>query len=111
MWDKLYKASRENPFRSPFISAECADKPQPGSSGASGKSGKGKGAQPKYSCEFGSPEYFLYCSIGGAMSCGITHTLVTPLDVVKCRIQTNPDKYRGVISGFKTTVQEEGSKG
>ena len=35
------------------------------------------------------------------MSCGITHTLVTPLDMVKCRIQTNPAKYKSIVNGFK----------
>ncbi len=40
-----------------------------------------------YSCEFGSGKYFALCGIGGILSCGITHTMVTPLDLVKCRLQ------------------------
>ncbi|KAK6620465.1 hypothetical protein RUM44_006866 [Polyplax serrata] len=110
MWEKLYKASMENPFRKPFISAECAGDDKKGAPAKKPSTTKGKDA-PKYSCEFGTPEYFMYCSIGGALSCGITHCLVTPLDVIKCRIQVNPDKYKGVVSGFKTTVAEEGVKG
>ena len=39
------------------------------------------------SCEFGSGTYYAYCGLGGLLSCGITHTLVTPLDLVKCRLQ------------------------
>ena len=32
-------------------------------------------------------DYYLACGIGGILSCGITHTMVTPLDVVKCNMQ------------------------
>ena len=39
------------------------------------------------SCEFGSPKYFALCGFGGILSCGLTHTAVVPLDLVKCRIQ------------------------
>lgn len=34
-----------------------------------------------------TPEFYLSCAAGGALSCGLTHTLVTPLDLVKCRRQ------------------------
>lgn len=53
------------------------------------------------SCEFGSAHYFALCGLGGVLSCGITHTMVTPLDLVKCRIQVDPVKYRNVVHGFK----------
>jgi hypothetical protein len=43
----------------------------------------------EYSCEFGSGTYYAYCGLGGLLSCGITHTMVTPLDLVKCRLQVN----------------------
>ena len=39
------------------------------------------------SCEFGSAKYFALCGFGGVLSCGLTHTAVVPLDLVKCRIQ------------------------
>jgi hypothetical protein len=42
-----------------------------------------------YSCEFGSGTYYAYCGLGGLLSCGITHTMVTPLDLVKCRLQVS----------------------
>lgn len=32
-------------------------------------------------------KFYLTCAIGGAVSCGFTHLLVTPLDLVKCRKQ------------------------
>merc|ERR1712130_598301 len=35
------------------------------------------------SCEFGSTEYYAKCMIGGALSCGLTHTAVVPLDLVR----------------------------
>lgn len=51
------------------------------------------------------------CDVIGILSCGITHTLVVPLDLVKCRIQVDPAKYGNLISGFKVTVREDGMKG
>ena len=53
------------------------------------------------SCEYGSGKYYALCGLGGLLSCGITHTLVVPLDLVKCRIQTNPEKYGSIVKGFK----------
>lgn len=34
-----------------------------------------------------TPEFYATCSLGGALSCGVTHALMTPLDLVKCRRQ------------------------
>lgn len=53
------------------------------------------------SCEFASNKYYALCGLGGILSCGITHTLVTPLDLVKCRLQVDPAKYKNVVHGFK----------
>jgi len=61
--------------------------------------------------QHGSPKYFAICGLGGILSCGITHTAIVPLDLVKCRIQVNPQKYTGIISGFRTTIREEGIRG
>ncbi|EFO28242.2 phosphate carrier protein [Loa loa] len=58
--------------------------------------------------EFGSLKYFLLCGVGGVISCGTTHTAIVPLDLIKCRIQVNPEKYKGIIQGFRTTIREEG---
>lgn len=46
-------------------------------------------------------DYYLACGIGGILSCGLTHTFVTPLDVVKCNAQVNPKDFPGVFSGFR----------
>jgi solute carrier family 25 phosphate transporter 3 len=57
------------------------------------------------SCEFGSTKYFALCGLGGILSCGITHTAIVPLDLVKCRIQVNPAKYRSIVNGFQVSFQ------
>ncbi|CAD5218570.1 unnamed protein product [Bursaphelenchus okinawaensis] len=61
--------------------------------------------------EFGSGKYYALCGLGGILSCGITHTAIVPLDMVKCRIQVNPEKYKGIVGGFRTTIAEEGVRG
>lgn len=63
------------------------------------------------SCAFGSTKYFALCGLGGIVSCGITHTMVVPLDLVKCRIQVDPAKYKSVFQGFGLTLKEDGFKG
>eukprot|EP00092_Neocalanus_flemingeri_P015963 GFUD01017281.1.p1 GENE.GFUD01017281.1~~GFUD01017281.1.p1 ORF type:complete len:344 (+),score=63.87 GFUD01017281.1:61-1092(+) len=68
-------------------------------------------ATEEHSCEFGSGKYYALCAVGGALSCGITHTAVTPLDLVKCRLQVNKEKYKNLGNGFKLTVAEQGAKG
>lgn len=67
-------------------------------------------ASENYSCEFGSGTYYAYCGLGGLLSCGITHTMVTPLDLVKCRLQVNKEKYKSLGNGFKVTYAEGGAK-
>jgi len=69
------------------------------------------GAGEEYSCEFGSAKYFALCAFGGVLSCGITHTAVTPLDLVKCRLQVNKEKYKSLGNGFKVTVADAGARG
>ncbi|BES97680.1 Phosphate carrier protein [Nesidiocoris tenuis] len=61
--------------------------------------------------QFGSTKYLLYCSIGGAICCGLTHALIVPLDLVKCRLQVDPKKYKNLITGLKITVAEDGKLG
>eukprot|EP01012_Entosiphon_sulcatum_P063616 TRINITY_DN912_c0_g1_i1.p2 TRINITY_DN912_c0_g1~~TRINITY_DN912_c0_g1_i1.p2 ORF type:complete len:311 (-),score=55.88 TRINITY_DN912_c0_g1_i1:82-1014(-) len=52
--------------------------------------------------------YYGKCMIGGVLSCGLTHTAVTPLDVTKCNMQVSPEKYKGLVQGLRTIAQEEG---
>ncbi|DBA03354.1 TPA: hypothetical protein N0F65_004631 [Lagenidium giganteum] len=53
--------------------------------------------------------YYGKCMIGGVLACGLTHTAITPLDVVKSNMQVNPAKYTGLSQGLKTIASEEGT--
>jgi len=63
------------------------------------------------SCEFGSSKYYAICGFGGVLSCGVTHTAIVPLDLVKCRIQVDGAKYKNLFNGLRVTVAEEGMRG
>merc|ERR1711981_187331 len=65
----------------------------------------------EYSCEVGTPKFYAFCAVGGALSCGLTHTAVVPLDLVKCRLQVDAAKYKSLGNGFKITLAEDGVKG
>mmetsp|Transcript_57681 Transcript_57681/g.141465 ORF Transcript_57681/g.141465 Transcript_57681/m.141465 type:complete len:335 (+) Transcript_57681:99-1103(+) len=53
--------------------------------------------------------YYSKCMVGGALSCGLTHTAVTPLDVTKCNMQVDPQKYKGLVTGMRLIAKEEGA--
>jgi len=82
----LLEVAKKNPFSTPVV------------------------ADAGTSCEFGSTEYYLKCMVGGAASCGLTHTLVVPLDLVKCRMQVDSAKYPSLGKGMKVTLAEGGAK-
>jgi len=49
-------------------------------------------------------------ALAGAFGCSITHGALTPVDVVKTRIQLDPKTYnRGMIGGFRQVIQNEGA--
>ncbi|KAI0169551.1 mitochondrial phosphate carrier protein [Hypoxylon sp. FL1284] len=49
-------------------------------------------------------------AFAGAVSCSVTHGGFTPVDVVKTRIQLDPQVYnRGMIGGFRQVIQNEGA--
>lgn len=52
-------------------------------------------------------DYALF-ALSGAAGCCVTHTAVTPLDVVKTRLQTDPGRYPGLLSGARQVWEEEG---
>lgn len=58
-------------------------------------------AAPKHDAKF-----YTTCAVGGILSCGTTHTAITPLDLVKCRMQTNPGLYKGLFSGIKSVARD-----
>merc|ERR1711887_448796 len=72
---------------------------------------KPKASESQYSCEPGTPKFYALCAFGGLLSCGLTHTAIVPLDLIKCRLQVDPAKYKSLGNGFKLTLAEDGTKG
>ncbi|XP_002739723.1 solute carrier family 25 member 3-like [Saccoglossus kowalevskii] len=108
MLSSLFDTARKSPFASPF-QAHCEG---PRSSTQStdvvpARTISAATVAEGDSCEFGSGTFFAYCGLGGILSCGITHTAIVPLDLVKCRIQVDPGKYGNIINGFRVTLREE----
>jgi len=55
-------------------------------------------------------KYYLQGALAGGVCCSITHGALTPVDVVKTRIQLDPVKYnQGFIGGFKQVISGEGA--
>ncbi|EEQ89723.2 hypothetical protein RJZ56_004728 [Blastomyces dermatitidis] len=49
-------------------------------------------------------------AFAGAVCCSATHGALTPVDVVKTKIQLEPQTYnRGMIAGFRQVVRNEGA--
>ncbi|GMK59698.1 hypothetical protein CspeluHIS016_0803040 [Cutaneotrichosporon spelunceum] len=49
-------------------------------------------------------------AVAGALGCSITHGALTPVDVVKTRIQLSPEVYnKGMIDAFKKIIRTEGA--
>jgi len=54
--------------------------------------------------------YYLSGALAGGICCGLTHGALTPVDVVKTRIQLDPTTYnKGFIGGFKQVIEAEGA--
>eukprot|EP00614_Pseudopedinella_elastica_P014645 CAMPEP_0172582242 /NCGR_PEP_ID=MMETSP1068-20121228/1701_1 /TAXON_ID=35684 /ORGANISM="Pseudopedinella elastica, Strain CCMP716" /LENGTH=326 /DNA_ID=CAMNT_0013375541 /DNA_START=34 /DNA_END=1014 /DNA_ORIENTATION=+ len=54
--------------------------------------------------------YYLKGALAGGICCGLTHGALTPVDVVKTRMQLNPEAYNtGMVGGFKKVIAEEGA--
>ncbi|EFO96985.1 hypothetical protein CRE_27880 [Caenorhabditis remanei] len=70
VFGQLSESAKQNPFSLPFRTANCAS-----------------AVSAPEQVEFGTGKYYAYCAFGGVLSCGITHTAMVPLDLVKCRIQ------------------------
>jgi solute carrier family 25 phosphate transporter 3 len=52
--------------------------------------------------------YYFKCMIGGLLACGLTHTAICPLDVVKCRRQVDPTLYKSLGEGLSKVSKEFG---
>lgn len=49
-------------------------------------------------------------ALAGALGCAITHGALTPVDVVKTRIQLEPEVYnKGMVNAFRQIVKNEGA--
>ncbi|KAI8611950.1 phosphate transport protein [Chytriomyces sp. MP71] len=54
--------------------------------------------------------YFIKGALAGGICCGVTHGALTPVDVVKTRIQLEPSVYnKGMIASFRQIVAKEGA--
>ena len=49
--------------------------------------------------------------LSGAICCSSVHIVLTPIDVIKTRIQTNPEKYTDVVTAFNKVTTEQGLTG
>ncbi|KAI9336726.1 mitochondrial carrier family [Obelidium mucronatum] len=57
-----------------------------------------------------TPMYFVKGALAGGICCGVTHGAMTPVDVVKTRIQLEPTVYnKGMVSGFRQIIAAEGA--
>ncbi|KAJ3347122.1 Dynein heavy chain 6, axonemal [Entophlyctis luteolus] len=57
-----------------------------------------------------TPMYFIKGALAGGICCGVTHGAMTPVDVVKTRIQLEPKVYnKGMIGGFRQIIANEGA--
>ncbi|KAK7747779.1 Cu/Pi carrier [Diatrype stigma] len=71
-----------------------------------------RAAQSKSSkIELYSPNYYAACTFGGLLACGLTHTAVTPLDLVKTRRQVDAKLYKGNFQAWGLIYQKEGLRG
>jgi len=59
-----------------------------------------------------SSEYFAVCGLAGILSCGLTHAALTPVDMVKCNKQNNPDIFtKGMFGNMKILSGYKGVRG
>ncbi|XP_020336840.1 phosphate carrier protein, mitochondrial-like isoform X2 [Oncorhynchus kisutch] len=112
--NSLTQLTRANPFSAPLFTLQKVEEPSQSLAAEHGLSKRTLAAAAVAegdSCEFGSSHYFIMCGIGGILSCGTTHTALVPLDLVKCRLQVDPDKYKSIFKGFSITIKEDGMRG
>lgn len=56
--------------------------------------------------------YYSKCSLGGVLSCGLTHAATTPLDLHKCRSQAHIGVWpSNLATGLRQIVRVEGAAG
>jgi len=106
MFSKFAELAKTNIFGTPVSSASCAQ------ANTTVETPTRKNSMLAVSegdcCEFGSAKYYALCGLGGVLSCGLTHTAVVPLDLLKCRMQVDPKKYTSIFQAGKLTIKEDG---
>jgi solute carrier family 25 phosphate transporter 3 len=55
--------------------------------------------------------YYYKCMKGGALACGLTHTAIVTMDIVKCQRQINPTIYKSLGDGVRTIYGLDGVRG
>ncbi|KAJ5692567.1 mitochondrial phosphate carrier protein [Penicillium macrosclerotiorum] len=58
-----------------------------------------------------TPKYYAACTFGGMLACGLTHTAVTPLDLIKCRRQVDSKLYSSNMQAYHKIRAAEGFRG
>ncbi|KAF7476061.1 solute carrier family 25 member 3 isoform X1 [Marmota monax] len=118
MYSSVVHLARANPFNAPHLQLVHDGLSGPSSSptGPPGPPRRSRNlaaaaVEEQYSCDYGSGRFFILCGLGGIISCGTTHTALVPLDLVKCRMQVDPQKYKGIFNGFSVTLKEDGVRG
>ncbi|KAL2064948.1 hypothetical protein VTL71DRAFT_4088 [Oculimacula yallundae] len=84
------------------LSSEAAKEFEKASAKAQAKAG---------TIELYSAKYYAACTFGGLLACGLTHTAVTPLDLVKCRRQVDSKMYTGNFQAWGKIYRAEGFRG
>lgn len=123
-----FSASRMYPYAS--IREDAKGKAQKLSAEAQAEFEKASNAAQKKAghIELYSAKYYAACTTGGLFACvntpqeltisqlltpqqGLTHTGVTPLDLVKCRRQVDPKLYTSNMTAWRTIARSEGLRG
>jgi solute carrier family 25 phosphate transporter 3 len=60
--------------------------------------------------EIGLASYLRFVA-SGAICCSGVHLALTPIDVVKTKVQTDPQRYPGVLYSFRRVWEEQGMEG
>ncbi|KAK4239070.1 mitochondrial carrier domain-containing protein [Achaetomium macrosporum] len=84
------------------LSEEAAKEFEKASQKAQSKTGK---------IELYSGKFYAVATLGGMMACGLTHTAVTPLDLVKTRRQVDSKLYKGNFQAWGHIYRTEGLRG
>lgn len=97
-----YSAIDDAKDKAQKLSAEATKEIEKASSKAQVKAGQ---------IELYSAKYYAACTFGGLMACGLTHTAMTPLDLVKCRRQVDSNLYKGNFQAWRLIFRAEGFRG